>query len=241
MKKSKKGQVTIFVIIAILVVAGISLFFYVQNKTSSLTPSIPKDIQPVYDFVRSCIEETGYKAVGIAGPLGGYCRIEDYLIGKITYYSINNKSIAPKKEIIEGELSSYIEDNLDQCLNKSWFVEFEIVHGNPKVSADISKEIIDIKLNYPLTIRKEGSTFELNNFGDILLRTRLGWLYDAALNITNTYTKTESFNLIYASEIGDSTGIKFLYRYYPNYTLVYINDEKGIKENLPYAFKFALA
>jgi len=54
--KSKEEQVTIFVIIAILIVAGIVLFFYAKDKSSSLTPSIPEDIQPIYNFVQDCLK-----------------------------------------------------------------------------------------------------------------------------------------------------------------------------------------
>ena len=56
---NKRAQVTIFVIIAILIIAGIVGFFYVKNKTSLFIPTISKDVQPVYNFVQDCLEETG--------------------------------------------------------------------------------------------------------------------------------------------------------------------------------------
>ena len=43
---SKKGQVTIFIILAILIVVGVVIFFVARN---SFSVSLPQEFEPVYD------------------------------------------------------------------------------------------------------------------------------------------------------------------------------------------------
>ena len=46
--KSNKAQVTIFIIVAILIVSGIVLFFVFKDRI--LQPGISKELEPVYSY-----------------------------------------------------------------------------------------------------------------------------------------------------------------------------------------------
>ena len=59
----KRGQVTIFVIIAILIIGVVIGLTLIKNKTSSIPPSIPKNIQSINDFVVNCIKQTAENGV----------------------------------------------------------------------------------------------------------------------------------------------------------------------------------
>ena len=69
---NKKAQVTIFVILAILIVAVIIIFFAVRNSIVDTSNKIPIQIIPIYDFVTGCIEDSGYNALYTIGQQGGY-------------------------------------------------------------------------------------------------------------------------------------------------------------------------
>jgi hypothetical protein len=64
----KRGQVTIFIIIAIILVASLSLFFIFRDKLSG--PRFSGD--PVYLFIENCIEEVGGDAIYYITRNGGH-------------------------------------------------------------------------------------------------------------------------------------------------------------------------
>ena len=68
--KFKKSQVTIFIILAIMIVGGIGIYFaFRQNLFSE---SVPKKFGPVYDYYLSCISEGTLNGLKIMGKSGGY-------------------------------------------------------------------------------------------------------------------------------------------------------------------------
>ena len=240
MIKSRKGQITIFVIIAILIVAGIALFFYVKNKNSSLTPSIPTEIQPVYDYVNDCIQQTGYTAVYIVGQLGGYCNLDDYLTEKNTYYLKDNVPLFPSKEVIEANIASCMESEVELCVRQINLTGFLIKSKNPNINILLEDSKVVINAEYPLVVEKEGYSYELHEFRGIDLNTHLLRLYHIALNITNNFIDDEGISLTYASSIYNSRGISTKIIYIDNLTIISLNDSMGIMEQSSYEFKFVL-
>lgn len=71
----KKGQITIFIIIGILIVSALTYFISVKTKTSSIeeTPQIedvPEELQPVNAYVQGCIILTAKQGLKILGMQG---------------------------------------------------------------------------------------------------------------------------------------------------------------------------
>ena len=171
----KRGQVTIFVIIAILIVAGIILFFYVQNKSSSLTPTIPKNIQPVYNFVQDCLKETGENALIRIGEQGGYFLIfdEPSIEGRIPYYLQGTQDSIPKQQEIEQNLAGFVREELSFCiLNfKDFRQQYQISHELKESEVKILNNQVRFSLDYPLTITKDETAYQLKDFNvDIPVR-----------------------------------------------------------------------
>ena len=84
--KSKKGQVTLFVIIGviILIAAGIFLTIRISSQGPSeeeIKTSIaetPVEFQPINDFIESCISKTGEDGIKQLGLHGGYIDLNKY-------------------------------------------------------------------------------------------------------------------------------------------------------------------
>jgi hypothetical protein len=85
-KKTKKAQVTIFIIIGIVVLIGAGLIIVTRIASkeiikTDIAPSIsevPVEFQPISDFVESCIEKTGKEAIKTLGLHGGYTDLDKY-------------------------------------------------------------------------------------------------------------------------------------------------------------------
>ena len=84
----RKGQVTIFIIIGIilLISAGIFIYLYqakiVRPFEEVTVPSVakaPLEVMPVYDFVSACVELSGKEALRRVGDYGGYVDSSHFL------------------------------------------------------------------------------------------------------------------------------------------------------------------
>ena len=121
----KKGQVTIFIILAIVFVTIIGLILFINSgaekerqgreyfKQQGIKPSLAN----IQDFIVECHEEvsrTGLKRIGIQG---GYHKRPDYYFDMdwafIPYYYHEGLILMPTMERIEVELSSYVDDKIN--------------------------------------------------------------------------------------------------------------------------------
>jgi hypothetical protein len=241
----KRGQVTIFVIIAILIVAGIVLFFYIQNKTSSLTPTIPKNIQPINDFVVNCIKETAEKGLVKIGQQGGYFFIPSSVLQTEvgTPYLIYGKNSALlTKEEVESSLSNFMNEELGFCIRYfKDFPQFEINQSHFETKVNISENRVNINVDYPLVIKKDESIYTLKNFDNIQIPVRLGTIYSAVNEIVQEEIgHTNSICLSCLSIIGKQNGLAIEAFDYNNNSVIFsIKDYSSQINNQTYEFIFA--
>ena len=79
MRMKKRGQITVFIILGIILLFSSALVLYIKKQVE-ITPTeikaaveqVPLEIKPVQDFVTSCVEQTGEQAVRKLGSQGGY-------------------------------------------------------------------------------------------------------------------------------------------------------------------------
>ena len=132
-KSKKKGKVAVFIILAIVIVIGIVLFFVLRGKIFQET--IPQELEQVYDYYLSCIEQESLDAILISGGKGGYIESPEFSPGNeympfsnqldffgtgipYWYYITSNGFIeeqVPSKTEIQKQLNDYLEERLDEC------------------------------------------------------------------------------------------------------------------------------
>lgn len=83
MNMNKKGQVTVFIIVGIILLLGIGLLIYIYapaqlTRDKVLSDTVSPDSIPIKNFVESCIAQEGENAVKILGERGGYVKTIDY-------------------------------------------------------------------------------------------------------------------------------------------------------------------
>ena len=131
--KNKRAQVTIFIIIAIVIVAGILAYFALSGKIGSR--ALPKELSPAYNYFLSCIQEETQNAVLIMGSQGGYIEVPEFSPGSeympfssqldflgtpVPYwYYISGNGVAkeqvPSKEKMETQIEDYLKENIALC------------------------------------------------------------------------------------------------------------------------------
>src|SRR3989338_6119777 len=164
MPKEKKGQVTFFIIIGIILLISITLFLFIryetlqdqERETREVAADAPNEFKPVLTFVQQCLEKITSEGISIVARRGGYVDLPTQATQNATmntaYYFYNNKDISPSVEIVTQELEKYVEAQLPFCFaNFADFPYFLITSTPPQAVAIITTG--DVQLNVETTIK----------------------------------------------------------------------------------------
>jgi len=198
----KRGQVTIFIIISLVLLVGIVLFFVFRNNLSSES-QIPKSIEPVYTHFLSCLEENSLAGISVLESKGGriydvdfepgstympFSNTLDFLGNSIPYwyyFSGNNleKESVPSKVDMEKELEKFIEEKIVQCSFDSYYSSgFIIYSSTPKADVKINEDKVVVDLSMPLSIEVGEESVVINSH-QLSVSSSLGSLYNAAKEV----------------------------------------------------------
>ena len=133
MRTNKLGQVTIFILIAIILVAGVIIYFAL--KKADLQEGLPANIEPIYTTFLSCLEEETLVGIDVLESQAGYISLPDFEPGSAYmpfsshlnflgnplpywyYVSGNNivKEQLPSKRDMEEQLAQFLGERLLEC------------------------------------------------------------------------------------------------------------------------------
>lgn len=217
-KVNKKAQVTLFIIIAIVIVVAIVGIFAFRDKIFVNTSS--SEFQEVYDYFDSCVERVTLDGIKIAESQGGYIQVPnfepgseyapfsnqlDFLGQPVPYwYYISNNGVMeeqiPTRKEIENQLEEYVEKNIKTC-DFSILREkgYEINTSNAKASVSISKNVVGVSLDMPLSLSRNEKS-EIKSKHNVNVFSKLGKFYDLANEIYNK-EKENSFLENYSIDV----------------------------------------
>ena len=236
----KRGQTSIFIIIAILIVAIIVLFFVFKGNILN-KEKIPVEVQPIYSFVENCIKQTGEDGVYQIGQTGGYYYAPN-IDPDIAYYFDKGEGLVPSKNKIEQELSRYITEMLNPCVNNfKDFPDFEVSSRKIETNSIIEQGKVVITVEYPLTINKGDNTYNVNKFQDIDVPVRLNTIYETAKTIISdqiTHPRDVCMTCVYNFAVKNDLYVDIL-EYDGDTIIFYVRDENSKINGEDYIFKFA--
>ena len=214
----KKGQVAIFVIIAIVIVGAVLVYFVFREDLEG--DQIPEELLPVFDYYQSCIEYEARGGLQVAGSQGGYIDVPPYTPGSdyapfsshlnffgtpvpYWYYVSGNgliKEQIPSESEIEQQLENYIEDGLRACNFELFYQQgFEVNTGNPEVDVQIEDENVNVKVNSDLEVLKEDVSAR-KSFYELNVGTKFGKFYNLAKQVYSD-EKEKAFLEEYALDV----------------------------------------
>lgn len=173
----RKGQVTFFLIVGIIILLVFGAIFFLKHKTVKEEALVNEDLVDLPNsgkinyFVQSCLEKVSEDGLLKMGRQGGYYQSPlDYSIiffhDLMPYYYADEKMMLLSVNDSETELEKYIQDNLPTCIdNFSSFEKekYQIQAGKMKINVNYKNQVL-IKLDYPLIISRGISIVELNSF-----------------------------------------------------------------------------
>jgi hypothetical protein len=172
---NRKGQVTIFIIVAVVLVAAVLLYFVVKGKNplDLITPTMPNPS----DYIDQCIQGSVLDATNIMLPQGGLINPTNYILyrsNKVEYlcYNQNFYSTCINQEPmyvehLQQEIKTYIEPKIKDCFfsleqeykNKGYSVNSGEI-SNLKVSLMPKKIQVDFSKKLSITKSEETMNFE---------------------------------------------------------------------------------
>ena len=173
----KKGQITIFILVGIVLLVAVGFLLYYQSYSIAKSDvnsifSFGLDVNPIQNYIENCLSITADEGLGYIGEQGGYYKLDDVpstnsAIYNTSYYFFLGRGLMPSRSDIEGELSDYIEDYLLLCLqNFSTFKEqgWEIESGDIKSSVKLNGDNVRVLLDMPLTVKKGEQQKKVSRF-----------------------------------------------------------------------------
>ncbi|MEK6816152.1 MAG: hypothetical protein AABY09_00940, partial [Nanoarchaeota archaeon] len=162
LSSKRKGQITLFIILGIVIVFAIGIGLYFSGAISQLQEqkesveaakalSQSKDVQA---YVESCIADSLRFVVPAVFRNGGYYAPKDrviYLHYDVPVYMEQGKESLPTKESIEREIASGVDSALPACL--AGIQEEVKVSGVPESEVTITKGKIIADTQIPLIVQ----------------------------------------------------------------------------------------
>lgn len=249
-KRRDKGQISIFIIIAVvlvLVVASGGLFF-VKGKTNIfMQEQVPETLKFSVSQMRfgieDCVSSGLIDGVALIGLQGGYIRLPDKSIeaGALTtsYGYYGGKNLVPSKEKISEDLGNFIKRRVELCIYRD---------PNLNINPDLSQMITKIKLdddkivaqiNFPISISDNSSSYLLKETYEKSLDLNLGNMIDSANRIIEEQKKNPDYIPIgVTTESGYDVLITNIDEKNVIYSIVDLSSGKKLQD-VAYSFSFA--
>lgn len=247
----KKSQVTIFIIIAVVLVVIGAAFFLAQYSKSKeelskeyfIQQGIEPSLKNIQEFSLDCLEENAKNALELIGIQGGYYQKPTYYYDLewafLPYYYYNGEFLMPQQKTIEEQISLYINENLPSCIDDINFKNFKLSYALPKTTTIIEQKQVTFTTDLPLSIENKGkiSVFELAEH-PVSIDSSLFDILKIASYITDSHK--ENPDMICINCLAQLSKEKEVYvdfiAFEEDTTLVMIIENKTMPE--PYVFEF---
>tara|TARA_Y100000310_G_C20608810_1_gene776933 strand:- start:536 stop:1261 length:726 start_codon:yes stop_codon:yes gene_type:complete len=226
----KRGQVTIFVIIAVIILAAIIIFFMTKDNLG--VSNLPPHAEEIYSFTQSCLEEKAKEVVYEIGQSGGYYfPTEPSTYTGIPYYYSENGSHMPSKSELEEEISFFVNKKLFICTKG--FIDFPDVKINQeevKTITTINDEEVILDVEYPIRVIKGEDITILKEF-DTKVKVRLGIIYDSIAELMQDQLTRDGICLTCISDIVTRNDLYVEMFDYDNETIIFTFRDENLKLN----------
>jgi hypothetical protein len=179
----KRGQVTLFVIIAIVIVAAVVIIYLLRDtapKTEAEEIIVSSEIAPVKNLVDSCIEGAVRDSVYLIGEGGGYI-YPPYGLSDVdgySYYFLDGEVYFPEMGEIERRLSDNVRADVHLCVDEfRSFSNMNVEDEDMEVGVKVYGNRVVFDIVYPLAIGIGKDISYLKDFGEFEVESRLGDIY----------------------------------------------------------------
>jgi len=200
----KKGQTTIFIVLAIVIVIIIALFFFLKDTTEDrgrdyfIEQGLQPSINNVQNFIVDCLETNAKDAVVKIGIQGGYfnkpSNFFDMQWAFIPYYYDQGSFLQPSLNKIESEISDFVNEFLPFCIEDIVIEDILLKQESIKTITKINPGEVEIQSDMQITITKGDQTalIELTSY-PTRLNSKLNEMYEISEYIIDSHREDPEF------------------------------------------------
>ena len=164
----KRGQVTAFIVIGLVLLIMVGLFIYLKTSytTSQLSSerTIDDDIKPIKINIESCLQTVLEEGIPFLAMRGGYysmpvdsvttIREGSPLAFDIPYYYTNDEFKAPNDATIKQALVMYVQENALHCFEEDETDMYTLTKGSGTftTTVDLTETEIQMQVEIPVTV-----------------------------------------------------------------------------------------
>ena len=196
----KRGQVSVFAIIGIVIVILVALFFFLRNEYGLFvqpTSFLRDKSQPIEDNLRSCVKDKLNSTLVNFGKQGGELTPSSsrlYESISVPYYCTNivgkNQclNVMPTLPGIINALNNKLQNEINNCVDKSLVTSglgYKIVAGNVTTKVETGSSGIILRAHYDVSISKGESK---QSVSDVVVNydAPISDLYSVAVDAVNS-------------------------------------------------------
>ncbi|RME54761.1 hypothetical protein D6777_02770 [Candidatus Woesearchaeota archaeon] len=247
----KRGQITLFIIIGIVIISVIGLGIYFRDSLTksqsqeiiSKQVEVAPEVQSLYNNIYECLQSQTKDALILSGLQGGFIEppeksidIEDQGIS-IGYGLSNGRDTLPSLSVITREMSDYIDSMYETCIDFRGYEKYEIKEEPPKTKIELNDNSVSFIITYKISVKIDGKEFKLTKPYKYAYRVRLKRLHDISKEIIEKEL-AEPFAIDISSLLDLGVDIDVL-SLEPNKVVYLLTDKESELDNKPYIFMFA--
>ncbi len=174
MIKSKKSQITAFIIIGVVLLFSTALVLYIKGQVSAparevkvAVEKVPNEVQPVQQFVTDCLESVSKEALVLIGAHGGYVSVDSREYSGFTFEKNDLSPTEADVIAFPPSTKNYVPyweymakpDNCEVCYLSSWRPPLYRTEGANSIESQVDKYVaanLRMCLNNFASFRKEG-------------------------------------------------------------------------------------
>lgn len=257
----KRGQVTAFIILGIVIISIVGVTLYLKFyhslslfKTGAEKPIVTSESAKLaFTQIENCINQQVLESFYYIYNHGGYydvpreralqLNVGPFIIDFIPYYYFENKKVVPNINIVIGELRKAISKNVKTCSSLDVVKQYNVKIGNvSNISIDFNEEFAEVNFNYPFSLSKDGIIFNKKEF-KVPINSNIPKILYFSNNIVNEYSKKPGYlcldclqdlNSLTQLSLNIADGREAFY--YTNGALWFFINEKNNKLNLTWIF-----
>ena len=152
MNSLKKGQITVFIILGLVLVVTLSLMFSIRDvAVQNDEYQITTNAAPLQSYIISCLEKVSSEQLSQISLQGGVLQLEEFMyynLTKVAFFCMQKNSECVHSYLriqdVENMLAKAIADNLDKCIDLQVFAKqgFGVRDGEKKATVKISDKKI---------------------------------------------------------------------------------------------------
>lgn len=207
--EARKAQITIFVVIALVIISAIAVVFIIRNRLVSEGPEGVRPSQISLQFengIKECVKENSKQAIEVLSEKAGHDDLSSVQYDGLgyTYLCYTGLNYEPcinqdpfLKETFERGIEESLEKEVEDCsaeiLDNARAQGYEVDSSMGKANVNIKPERVEVSYLKTITITKGKDKFVFNRF-DVQLASNLNLFLEITENILNDEAKFGNYD-----------------------------------------------